>query len=148
MKARTAVLSNGYTFHGVKNVNDWQWTNVIRLPEIKTAELSTYGNFAKCHQAHFRISCVGLGMRLHYHHLLTHSSPHDPSPHLQVWLCLLLPGSPHECSQHGETAGALDWAHSHHARHIRIRSWNLSSVPESPGFTTPPGTHCTSQPVR
>ena len=32
--------------------------NVIRLPEIKTAELSTYGNFAKCHQAHFCVSCV------------------------------------------------------------------------------------------
>ena len=37
---------------------------MIRLPEIKTAELSTYGNFAKCHQAHFRVSCVGLGTRL------------------------------------------------------------------------------------
>ena len=24
---------------------------MIRLPEIKTAELSTYGNFAKCHHA-------------------------------------------------------------------------------------------------
>ena len=30
---------------------NWQWPNVIRLPEIKTAELSTYGNFAKCHLA-------------------------------------------------------------------------------------------------
>ena len=38
--------------------------HVIRLPEIKTAELSTYGNFAKCHQAHFRVSRVGLGTRL------------------------------------------------------------------------------------
>ena len=38
---------------------------MIRLPEIKTAELSTYGNFAKCHQAHFRVSRVGLGTRLH-----------------------------------------------------------------------------------
>ena len=37
---------------------------MIRLPEIKTAELSTYGNFAQCHQAHFHISCVGLGTRL------------------------------------------------------------------------------------
>ena len=37
---------------------------MIRLPEIKTAELSTYGNFAKCHQAHFRVSRVGLGTRL------------------------------------------------------------------------------------
>ena len=44
--------------------NNWQWTNVIRLPEIKTAELSTYGNFAKCHQAHFRVSHAGLGTRL------------------------------------------------------------------------------------
>ena len=34
---------------------------MIRLPEIKTAELSTYRNFAKCHQAHFRVSRVGLG---------------------------------------------------------------------------------------
>ena len=37
---------------------------MIRLPEIKTAEFSTYGNFAKCHQAHFRVSRVGLGTRL------------------------------------------------------------------------------------
>ena len=37
---------------------------MISLPEIKTAELSTYRNFAKCHQAHFRISHVGLGTRL------------------------------------------------------------------------------------
>ena len=37
---------------------------MIRLPEIKTAELSTYRNFAKCHQAHFRVSRVGLGTRL------------------------------------------------------------------------------------
>ena len=37
---------------------------MIRLPEIKTAELSTYGNFAKCHQAHFRVSRVGPGTRL------------------------------------------------------------------------------------
>ena len=37
---------------------------MIRLPEVKTAELSTYGNFAKCHQAHFRVSRVGLGTRL------------------------------------------------------------------------------------
>ena len=37
---------------------------MFRLPEIKTAELSTYGNFAKCHQAHFRVSHVGLGTRL------------------------------------------------------------------------------------
>ena len=37
---------------------------MIRLPEIKTAELSTYGNFAKFHQAHFRVSRVGLGTRL------------------------------------------------------------------------------------
>ena len=44
---------------------------MIRLPEIKTAELSTYdGNFAKYHQpgsgpeAHFRVSRVGLGTRL------------------------------------------------------------------------------------
>ena len=37
---------------------------MIRLPETKTAELSTYGNFAKCHQAHFRVSHVGLGTRL------------------------------------------------------------------------------------
>ena len=37
---------------------------MIRLPEIKTAELSTYRNFAKCHQAHVRVSCVGLGTRL------------------------------------------------------------------------------------
>ena len=49
----------------MKNViTTLQWTNVIRLPEIKTAELSTYGNLAKCHQAHFRVSRVGLGMRL------------------------------------------------------------------------------------
>ena len=37
---------------------------MIRLPEIKTAELSTYGYFAKCRQAHFRVSRVGLGTRL------------------------------------------------------------------------------------
>ena len=37
---------------------------MIRLPEIKTAELSTYGNFAKCHQALFRVPHEGLGMRL------------------------------------------------------------------------------------
>ena len=37
---------------------------MICLPKIKTAELSTYGNFAKCHQAHFRVSRVGLGTRL------------------------------------------------------------------------------------
>ena len=37
---------------------------MIRLPEIETADLSTYGNFAKCHQALFRISCVGLVTRL------------------------------------------------------------------------------------
>ena len=36
----------------------------IRLPEIKTAELTTYRNFAKCHQALFRVPCEGLGMRL------------------------------------------------------------------------------------
>ena len=40
---------------------------MIRLPEIKTAELSTYGNFAKCHQALFRVPRVGLGTRLHVH---------------------------------------------------------------------------------
>ena len=39
---------------------------MIRLPEIKTAELSTYRNFAKCHQAHFRVPRVGLGTRLEY----------------------------------------------------------------------------------
>ena len=43
---------------------NWQWTNVIRLPEIKTAELSTYGNFAMCHQALFRVPREGLGTRL------------------------------------------------------------------------------------
>ena len=37
---------------------------MIRLPEIKTAELSTYGNFAKCHQALFRVPREGLGTRL------------------------------------------------------------------------------------
>ena len=37
---------------------------MIRLPEIQTADLSTYGNFAKCHQAHFHIPRVGLGTRL------------------------------------------------------------------------------------
>ena len=37
---------------------------MILLPEIKTAKLSTYGNFAKCHQVHFCVSRVGLGMRL------------------------------------------------------------------------------------
>ena len=37
---------------------------MIRLPEIKTAELSTYGNFAMCHQALFRIPREGLGTRL------------------------------------------------------------------------------------
>ena len=37
---------------------------MIRLPKIKTADLSTYGNFAKCHQA--RVPCVGLGMRLRF----------------------------------------------------------------------------------
>ena len=34
---------------------------MIRLPEIKTAELSTYGNFAKCHQAAFRSEGLGGG---------------------------------------------------------------------------------------
>ena len=38
---------------------------MIRLPKIKTASLSTYGNFAKCHQAHFRVPRVDLGTRLH-----------------------------------------------------------------------------------
>ena len=37
---------------------------MIRLPEIKTAELSTYGNFAKCHRALFRVPREGLGTRL------------------------------------------------------------------------------------
>ena len=37
---------------------------MICLPEIETAELSTFGNFARCHQAHFRVLRVGLGMRL------------------------------------------------------------------------------------
>ena len=37
---------------------------MIRLPEIKTAELSTNGNFAMCHQALFRILREGLGTRL------------------------------------------------------------------------------------
>ena len=37
---------------------------MIRLPEIKTAELSTYGNFATCHQALFRVPREGLGTRL------------------------------------------------------------------------------------
>ena len=37
---------------------------MICLPEIKTAELSTYGNFAMCHQAHFSVPHVGLGTRL------------------------------------------------------------------------------------
>ena len=37
---------------------------MIHLPEIKTAELSTYVNFAKCRQTHFRVSRVGLGTRL------------------------------------------------------------------------------------
>ena len=27
-------------------------------------KLSAYGNFASCHQAHFRVTRVGLGMRL------------------------------------------------------------------------------------
>ena len=35
---------------------------MIRLPEIKTAELSTYGNFAMCHL--FRVPREGLGTRL------------------------------------------------------------------------------------
>ena len=39
---------------------------MIRLPKIKTAELSTYGNFAKCHQALFRVPREGLGTRLMY----------------------------------------------------------------------------------
>ena len=46
--------------------NECKWTNVIRLPEIKTAQLSTYGNFAKCRQAHFRVPRVGLGTRLQW----------------------------------------------------------------------------------
>ena len=35
---------------------------MIHLPEIKNADLSTYRNFAKCHQAHshFRVPRVGL----------------------------------------------------------------------------------------
>ena len=37
---------------------------MIRLPGIKTAELSTHGNFAKCHQALFHVPREGLGMRL------------------------------------------------------------------------------------
>ena len=40
---------------------------MIRLPEIKTAELSTYGNFAMCHQALFRVPREGLGTRLSDH---------------------------------------------------------------------------------
>ena len=40
---------------------------MIRLPEIKTAELSTYGNFAMCHQALFRVLREGLGTRLKVH---------------------------------------------------------------------------------
>ena len=63
MKTRTTVLSNGYTFHALRS--DWQWTNVIRLPEIKTADLSTYRNFSKCHQALFHIPHVGLRTRLY-----------------------------------------------------------------------------------
>ena len=42
--------------------------------EIKTAELSTYGNFAKCHQAHFRVPHVGLGMRLSHTHAMPTST--------------------------------------------------------------------------
>ena len=42
---------------------------MIRLPEIKTAELSTYGNFAKCHQALFRVPREGLGTRLLYRYV-------------------------------------------------------------------------------
>ena len=47
---------------------------MIRLPEIKTAELSTYGNFAKCHQALFRVPHEGLGTRLRevYQHSCHH----------------------------------------------------------------------------
>ena len=43
---------------------------MIHLPEIKTADLSTYRNFAKCHQALFCVPRVGLGARL-----LKHSIP-------------------------------------------------------------------------
>ena len=38
---------------------------MIRLSEIKTADVSTYENIAKCHQAHFCVLRVGLGTRLH-----------------------------------------------------------------------------------
>ena len=38
--------------------------NVTRLPEIKTVDLSTYGNFAECHQTLFRVLHMGLGTRL------------------------------------------------------------------------------------
>ena len=38
---------------------------MIRLPEIKTAELSTYGNLPSVTRPmHFRVSSVGLGTRL------------------------------------------------------------------------------------
>ena len=37
---------------------------------------------------------------------------------MQVWLYLLLLGSPHERSQDSQTAGALHWAHGHRARHV------------------------------
>ena len=47
---------------------------MICLPEIKTAEVSTYGNFAKCHQALFRVPREGLGTRLYCSSLIPRSS--------------------------------------------------------------------------
>ena len=42
----------------------WHRTKRDLPTEIKTADLSTYRNFTNCHQAHFRVTCVGLGTRL------------------------------------------------------------------------------------
>ena len=66
--------------------------NVIRLPEIKTAELSTYGNFTMCHQAHFRVSRVGLGTGLE-HIMVCSMHSYKPSRcDVPVRLLQLLPG--------------------------------------------------------
>ena len=62
-------IAIGATTTVVLQCSNWQRTNVIRLPEIKTDDLITHGNFAKCHQAHFHVSRdVGLGARLTYWH--------------------------------------------------------------------------------
>ena len=58
---------------------------MIRLPEIKTAELSTYGNFAKCHQALFCVPREGLGTRLTQSHVNAYTGGDN-------WRCAIIGG--------------------------------------------------------